>query len=417
MTLRIFSKASKNIDGVFWSSSMPSKDSSKKISATFASSLMVSMNTLAIPWRWSPYLSSPSRKRSKFASLADVAERISDIDLRLKVRCAGLLEIPTYWQRGSLVYTGKIYSQNIGGARVQWLHRTVKDFLETDEAEIMLCKNTTGVRGEQFSPSETLLRSSVLQLKRWFLNMPVSNGQHPLPGLIVRAMTTANRAEAEEAHAETAVLDELDRIVHQLWQPVSGHWVAELFPTNPENNFLSLAHRHKLRHYIQDKICANPRTLSNSVVDNSYFEYLDWSKPASTILNNESPDSYLVKNKAFLMVLLRNHCNPNVHAEYRKSAWHNALFALLQQSPLCDSGAIWASIIDLFVRSSADKEAIISANGDEYDCRKIISIAFSPKFPEGFSTLTAQFPQTIMLSDCNTSKPSRKGLRTVCQMI
>ncbi|KAH8794358.1 hypothetical protein F5882DRAFT_237684, partial [Hyaloscypha sp. PMI_1271] len=57
----------------------------------------------------------------------DVFHRVEEIECKLKVRCAVLMEIPTPCLDDML--PGRRKSKRIGNTKVHWLHRTVKDFL------------------------------------------------------------------------------------------------------------------------------------------------------------------------------------------------------------------------------------------------------------------------------------------------
>jgi hypothetical protein len=75
---------------------------------------------------------------------------------RIKVRCAGLLEVSYYNIQPSR--NSAPYSRG----RVQYLHRTVKDFLEKRDVREMILSHT---RQTNLDPYISLVRSHLLQLK------------------------------------------------------------------------------------------------------------------------------------------------------------------------------------------------------------------------------------------------------------
>ncbi|XMA20696.1 hypothetical protein WAI453_013487 [Rhynchosporium graminicola] len=325
---------------------------------------------------------------------SEVGDRIADIDCRLKVRCAGLLEIPSYWQRDSCPHKGRMFSSKIGRARVQWLHRTVKDFLESDGGREMLRKNTLNSFGVNFNPSRPLLIASILHLKRWFLNMDVINGVHPLPGLVARSMATAYQAERESGQPETEILEELDGVVQQL-SPMSPkrHWVEHLYHDGGMINFISLAEKHCLKYFLCAKLLASedkPSELNLSSKD-SYLGYLDWSKPAH-LASHEQSLSYMSKNKRLLSIMLKIGCDPNRSCHEDKSGWHIFLRALVQQTPVQEQGAAWCSIAQLFLEYRADPSSKLVLDGHMYSPRDIISEAFSRNYPLLCDALMATMP-------------------------
>jgi hypothetical protein len=102
----------------------------------------------------------------KSLSKAEVQEKVDEMDHRLKVCCAGLLEMGgaspreepfRYYGRGDIV-PGAEY----GNRRVEYLHRSTKDYLDLPEAQQLLIAATNGTA---FNPSVALLRSTLLLTK------------------------------------------------------------------------------------------------------------------------------------------------------------------------------------------------------------------------------------------------------------
>ncbi|KAK0103307.1 hypothetical protein ONS95_005337 [Cadophora gregata] len=326
----------------------------------------------------------------------EVADRVDDVDCRLKVRCAGLLEIPSYWQRDSCPHTGRIFSTKIGGARIQWLHRTVKDFLETDGGRQMLQENTLDETKKRFSPCQALLYASILHLKRWYGNIPVISGVHPMAGLVARSMATAYQTEIETSQPQLQVLEEFDRTVQQLLLgsgSVDCHWVQQQYREEKMYDFVSLTEKYNLKHFI----CAKLLESADKPVEISinpkapYLSYLDWSKPAHFPLP-EASYSYLSKNRKLLSIMLRKGCDPNMPCGDERSGWHQALQALLEQSPIRDEGAAWISIVESFLKHHADPRTSLILDGHAHSPRTIVMNAFSRDFPSACDSLLTMMP-------------------------
>ncbi|KAH7350858.1 hypothetical protein BKA65DRAFT_582880 [Rhexocercosporidium sp. MPI-PUGE-AT-0058] len=340
---------------------------------------------------------------------AEVAERVADVDCRLKVRCAGLLEIPSYWQRNDCPHTGRIYSTHIGGARVQWLHRTVKDYLETDGGREMLRQNTLVADGEEFSPSRVLLLSSVLHLKRWYMNIPVVHGVHPLPGLVARSITNAHYTERETSQSDIEILDELDRAVQLLYQPPEGHWVKALYRFEGQNDFVSLAEKYELKHYLCDKLLATAQQPSGLSINpkEPYLNYLSWSRQTGSTRSDGASRAYLARNRRLVEIMVRKGCDPNASCKRGVSGWHKFLLALFQHAPLSEQGHDWASVVELFLRNKADPTSPVTVDEKEHTPREIIIDAFARSFPEECRSLIRLLPQQTALPVLAASKQSQ----------
>ncbi|KAH7400016.1 hypothetical protein BKA64DRAFT_472409 [Cadophora sp. MPI-SDFR-AT-0126] len=329
---------------------------------------------------------------------AEVAERVADVDCRLKVRCAGLLEIPTYWQREDCPHTGRIYSTQIGEARVQWLHRTVRDYLETGSGGEVLRQNSLEADKEEFSPSRVLLLSSVLQLKRWYMNIPVVDGVHPLPGLVARSMTTAHCAEFETSQSEIKMLDELDRTVKLLYRPPDGHWVKALYRSDGQNDFISLAEKYELKHYLCDKLFASVHQPSGLSINpkKPYLNYLSWSRQTGLTSSDGASCPHLARNRRLIEIMMEKGCDPNTSCKQGVSGWHEFLSAVFLQSPLSEQGHDWASVVKLFLEHKADLTSPVMIDAKEHTPREIVINAFARNFPEECRSLIVLIPQQTL---------------------
>ncbi|CZR54072.1 uncharacterized protein PAC_03955 [Phialocephala subalpina] len=116
---------------------------------------------------------------------------------RLQVRSMGLLEIHrTHTFRPSRRYTVDPFS------RIQYLHRTTRDYIERPEVWANLVAET---KGTAFNPHLSLLRTCVLQLK-WTIYLAEN------PNVIFDlAVSYAQTLEKTTGEGRTALLDELDR--------------------------------------------------------------------------------------------------------------------------------------------------------------------------------------------------------------
>lgn len=77
-----------------------------------------------------------------------IAFRCENTEIHLTTRCAGLLEVPEFKQRGPR-------------ARIELVHRTARDFTESEQSWLEILHNTSGT---YFNSDVSILRASVLRL-------------------------------------------------------------------------------------------------------------------------------------------------------------------------------------------------------------------------------------------------------------
>jgi hypothetical protein len=118
---------------------------------------------------------------------------------RLKCRCAGLLEIQE-------TETSMLFSGIRTVHKIQYLHRTVKDYLHQPDTWSILLSHTAGT---PFSPHTALLKSCILQLK----HLDSAQRFDSLWRIASTAMYHARYSDSEESAPLEALLDELDNTV------------------------------------------------------------------------------------------------------------------------------------------------------------------------------------------------------------
>jgi hypothetical protein len=169
----------------------------------------------------------------------EIVRRVARLDIRLKVCCAGLLEF-------SDVASGqheKVRLEGFGNRKVQYIHRTVKDFLESNNAQqVPLVKH----RSHTANAATMLMKANLLYLKSSY---DLEGGRYPREfySLIRNTMSLARVAERETGHDEAGVLDELDRTMHHvLKSPINWSYLSSELGKDSEtnmwhNDFISLA--------------------------------------------------------------------------------------------------------------------------------------------------------------------------------
>jgi hypothetical protein len=168
---------------------------------------------------------------------------------RLKCYSAGVLEVQANIR---LTGTSEAHKAEAAAGRVQFLHRTVRDYLEQPDAWDALLVYTNGTA---FSPDASLLKARILYLK---LVEHSDRGLGLLEASII-CMTHAHHAEIDTGKSYTLLLDELDgTVASYCTQARPYHWSHLVSGYRnlqaPKDSFLSLAVQFGLDLCVQQKL-------------------------------------------------------------------------------------------------------------------------------------------------------------------
>ncbi|KAE8446759.1 hypothetical protein EG329_011664 [Mollisiaceae sp. DMI_Dod_QoI] len=205
----------------------------------------------------------------------EIVKRVERIDKRLKVCCAGLLELSS---KPSLCRNEPREDGNTTTVlersrklSVKYLHRTAKDFLDNDQILANIQRATTGTN---FSVYSSLLKSSLLWLK--ICRSPSQRIRYFRPRLEL-PMEIAYAAQEESNTSNVELLDELGASISRL-RPVKADFLDpkysimtyERFDESWPDNFLFLASRFSLSTYLAVKLVM-PNTKTGREGAHSYL--------------------------------------------------------------------------------------------------------------------------------------------------
>jgi hypothetical protein len=156
--------------------------------------------------------------------LAHIQERCEIMAARLKCRCAGLLEIQEFDPASQS--TSQVNTPTVRPAsKVQYLHRTVKDYLEKPDIWSRILAYTAA---STFNANSRMLSSCILQMKTYM----TSTQSKQLWYAALDAMTYARLADDESTVSNAALLEQLDISMSALYEPpFGGHWSSN----SPDN--------------------------------------------------------------------------------------------------------------------------------------------------------------------------------------
>ena len=239
--------------------------------------------------------------------------RCKAMENRLKGQCAGLLE--TQPSSTDLLPTRKI----------QYLHRTVREYLERKVVWDALVDRTAGAK---FNPNISMLRSCVLQLK-W---TPKGQITRSFWRIVLAALIHAHLASDDMDHSHILLIDEIHQTVlthlsnsssvqTEIWE--YDDWTSDL-QRQIQRSFMHVAIQYGLHQYVKEK-------LDQGFLD---FERAG-GKPLLHYAVDPRPIAYRYPLSAKIVTLLLEHtritADPN-ECFMEESAWHRALIYAFEQS-------------------------------------------------------------------------------------
>ena len=336
----------------------------------------------------------------KLSSICDVMRR------RLQTWCAGLIEVPNFiWNRVDPLDPNAAIRTKITW-EVAYLHRTARDFIESESVWRMLMQCT----GADFDPCTSLLQSTVLvyRVSSTLVNNPLGFGlfRKELLEPALYALLFAKRAEEIKREAHLEVLEELDNVMtcHLIrWTgEYPGHWSRFVEAAGAPDifySFLDLAVFYGLHRFVLAKIASDysQHLLEDFIKEDNaflrrYFKQ-DLSDPEAPIRRVTLLDIAVrpsCQGPEMAQILLEHGADPNEISGYeRLPVWEHVLnrAEASSQPHCCDEK--WLQILKLLLHYNVDWRGY---NNDIIGTRKrILAVAetFRTKHPAEVASLRA----------------------------
>jgi hypothetical protein len=310
-----------------------------------------------------------------------------DIKIHLTARCAGLLEVPRFEQKGT-------------EAPIQFLHRTAKDFLYNSDKWRQMLSHTENV---VFDPHRSMLLGSVLDVA--IKTAVHATSSEEIYRAVTNAMLFARHTNINQIpnESETSVLDNLDHIMTG-WSPTrvgamggqltkNVHWTDRLIVEHTRKlradmAFLKLATVYGLANYVGESLGELGRTTAAHVASQLLLILLPsnpWPRELRPPL--ERPE--------MVSTLLHHGANPNFsNGKFPtlNSPWLNTLLYCKNEDHythrLNDS---FIRIMKLLAEAGADPKVYVGYQFDDsVSATAIVEKYIVPKFPrEGRDLLDA----------------------------
>jgi len=290
--------------------------------------------------------------RDELLSEVEVQSRVLRVDRRLRLCCAGILELSSSDTKEML--------QERGNMRVEYIHRTARDFLDTPETRTKILKATEDTG---FEPHVALFRSNILLLKTCCFTTSQQWGWDR-GAFAEYTMELARAAESATEQLSIELLYELDRVAGLGWETFkvspeydptdhvtseSDCWVDQIFhgydrPYPWHDDFLSLAITYGLRSFVACKLLAGHRVVKQK----KGRPYLDYA------IKN-TLDNPVIVDPTMVALLFRYGANPNQMAGPIWTVWQDFLLETIGNlSTSIDHIATQVQIFELFLKHGAD---------------------------------------------------------------
>jgi len=186
--------------------------------------------------------------------------RCREIEGRLKSRCRGLLEVQTV-RPDTLLNTSLTTDDRILDAKIEWLHRTVPEYLSSTEIDAQL---TSALRPE-FDPTVALLKGRILDLKLNFTPPTLERFR----SLARALLSCAAIAERRTQSAQTDLMDEALKAIKTQWaQHFQGGpgWQNNLLagwelPEEDDDAFTAVCAMYSVRYTVEARLQRDSRFL------------------------------------------------------------------------------------------------------------------------------------------------------------
>ncbi|KAI9729191.1 MAG: hypothetical protein M1834_007098 [Cirrosporium novae-zelandiae] len=306
------------------------------------------------------------KAKANFLSTSEMVSKCKEMEVRLRTRCGGLLEVQLEDAKSDKV------TPNMS---VTYLHRTVRDFLVEKQTRAALVDWTGGTAANAFNANVALMNANLLRLKL------VGGSKRAAIEFTNGVLAYARRCEAEKFPANVKFLDEFWRI----GGPLLRQYTTAL-GSGDIASMMSLATQCGLNSYLRSKLASNKDLLhlqsGRSLLDIAINPKLErWAKLVSSEV---------------VATLLKFGANPN-EKFLRRSPWQNVLSYIF--SGVHDPDILlplWADIIKMLLKYKADGLALFPECCKILTAKDVIAMTFA-QHPALEAELQKMLSQNITL--------------------
>jgi hypothetical protein len=311
----------------------------------------------------------------------EVQTRCQDMRRRLQSRCKGLLEARK--SAGFSIVTNDVDLLKPAnpaavddGMEIDFLHRTVRDFLNTPAVDFEL----VAVDSEFFNANITLLRAFIARVKGLSRSGNRQASMKRFWSLVGPAVYHARIAEENTGISQSRLLNELDRAASLFYtssisQPLGrSHWsnsASGNLRDQSATSFLTFAIEFGLERYVAERLESDATLLSSNVGRPLLLFAFSGRSSLLKPDSSHSRDSGLQETKftagnsletpnlGMIRMLLERGADPNKY-HGGQTVWESVLQAIDQRAKPFSTQEEWADTARLFISHGADPKVRVS---------------------------------------------------------
>ena len=286
-------------------------------------------------------------------SQAQLLTLYKDVHDRLNFLCKDLIEITEIKVDTSLV-----------DYQVDFLHKTVKDFLMTKDMHELLLKRATEDHANDWDTYRSLCNAALARAKSLPLQQGIRQGLNTLFNLVDEFMYYAHELEVEQMYTDIDLLDKLDQVVSSFASAdMVYHWSnardpprGTYFDEHNHNTFLGLAVQSRLNLYVKRKLEANPNIMQAK----RGRPYLDYALRPNIRTPSHLPHLVDFIDFDLVRTLLDKGADPNqkisIYGDI--SVWGIFLLHINEMKDRSDSNTKgkWFQAAEVMIRKGADRK-------------------------------------------------------------
>ena len=307
-----------------------------------------------------------------------------DVRDRINFLCKDLLEV------------NEVYTDQKLDYRVDFLHRTVKDFLMEKDMHQDLVRRATDDNTTKWNAHQALCYVELARAKSFSFKNGIQKRLNVLFSLIDALMFYVHEVEIEQKAPQTRLLEQLDRVISDYadidmvyhWTNARDRPTGLYFDEHNYNNFLALTVQSRLILYVNQKLENKPNLLSAK----KGRPLLDYALRPNIVTPTRLPQLVEFIDFDMVRLLLDRGANPNQKVPIYGNITVWALFLLscyekkdIENLQVKDT---WFKAAELMIRKGADKKLKLETTRRE-------TFANDPKAETAAPLKTAKYRRVV----------------------
>lgn len=275
-----------------------------------------------------------------------------DVRNRINFLCKDLLEVNETLTDQTLDY------------RVDFLHRTVRDFLIEKDMHQNLVQRATNNNTTKWDANQALCLVELARAKSLPLRSNIQKRLNVLFSLVDALMFYAHEVEVEQKVPQTRILEQLDRIISDYAEDsMVYHWTNARDPPAGSNfdecnynSFLALTIQNRLCLYVKEKLDKTPNLLRGK----GGRPLLDYALRPNIVTPTKLPQFVEFVDFDMVCLLLDKGAKPNekVSIYGNITVWAHFLLSCYEKKDIqnVEAKETWFKVAELMIRKGADRK-------------------------------------------------------------